>query len=1378
MLSILSLISLRSKILMGMLLSLVPMFAITAITYYSARNATLEHTERIMKLVNNNRAREINAFLDRQQKQFLEWSSHEVFGMAIEFETISELRHHFKSMLEGQHGFNLLVLTDIQGNVLAAMGSEDVKGLSEKSLEKQQIKAITDRVSQLDHYATLIEHGFTNQPKFTSNWTYLLIAKVKDTGNQPNGYLMAYLNWSFLQEKIIALTDDNSANAFPNARVSILDLDSNTTLGHSDPDKIDSPLDLGDALKTWLLNSDGGSIHKAKGSAGTDYVAADALQITTGPFTESNKQDQLNAHVFLTSFVPENDIVADVQHNLRTSIGIGTSGAIVIILIAVFFLADVKGKFNKFLTVFEAMSQGNIKKKLAISGRDEFAHAAMSLNRLVEYLQKVLEVCEGVAVGNYDRTIKKSSSDDMLADAISRMTSTLKEVTFAQKEENWRKTGQAELNDLMSGEQDVDTLARNIITFLAEYLNAQVGAIYLKANDNTLRQKGSYALTRRKDLNNKFDIGEGLVGQAALERKEIIVTNLPEDYLPVRSGTGAAAPSSILVLPFLYENEVKGVIELGAFDAFPEKDIEFLKDAIDSIAIIFNTAQSRNRMAELLVQTQRQTSALQKQQEELRSSNEELEEQTALLKKSEDRLQVQKEELHQSNEELIAKSQILEEQKADIEQKNTKLKKAQQIIEQKAKDLEVSSRYKSEFLANMSHELRTPLNSLLILSEILQKNQDGNLSEKEVNFAGTINGAATDLLNLINEILDLSKIESGKMTLQFESFVLEDLKVEMVNSFEPVAIDKGLAFNVEIDDRVPAILRSDRQRLSQIIKNLLSNALKFTQKGSVSLTIGRPPGNTTFMTQDLSPEHTIGFIVTDTGKGVAKEKQKQIFEAFQQEDGGTNRQYGGTGLGLSISRELAILLGGEIQLHSEEDKGSTFSLYLPDTPPQADVWDQDAELDDQSPEKPIAVRKSAPQAAKKTHCPVLDHLYAAQDDRDNIEADDRVMLIVEDDANFAKILMDLIHKRQFKCLLAGNGESGLYLAENYRPDAVILDIKLPGISGWEVLERLKDNIDTRHIPVYCISVADKTHQAAQMGAIGYLVKPAKMDELIEVLKKIESMLAEKIRHLLVVEDDANQREAIIELIADNGVAIATAESGQQALDQIQSQPFDCMILDLGLPDMTGFDLLKQLKANDAIGFIPTIVFTAKDLSPREETELARYTQHIIVKGSEQAQERLVDETCLFLHQVDKDMSAQKQRMIAKRHSKDSNLENKQILLVDDDMRNIFVLTHVLEDKQMRVVAAKNGIEAMDRLEQHQKIDLVLMDIMMPEMDGYQAIRAIREQKRFAELPIIALTAKAMQNDRQKCIDAGANDYLSKPVDTQRLISMLNVWLHA
>ncbi|MBU0756289.1 MAG: GAF domain-containing protein, partial [Planctomycetes bacterium] len=802
----------------------------------------------------------------------------------------------------------------------------------------------------------------------------------------------------------------------------------------------------------------------------------------------------------LVAFIPEESIMAPVKKLLYNSLGIGAVSGLVIFLLAFLFISDIRNKFNKFLKVFRDMSRGDISNKLTLGGHDEFAVAADSFNRLVDYLQEVVSVCEGVMVGDYNRTIEKKGENDLLGNAVEKMTSTLREVMEIQQREDWLKTGYAELNDRMRGEQDLPTLTRNILTFVAEYLQAHVGALYLADQDERFKLAGSYAFTKRKELSNEFEIGEGLVGQAALEKKPILIENAPEDYIAIRSGLGKAKPFNILVVPFLYEEECKGVLELGSFSPFTDQQVGYLDNAAVNIGIAFNTAQSRFQMEELLNQTQIQAERLKNQQEELRASNEELESQTMLLKESETKLQAQQEELRQTNEELEERSQALLEQSAQLERKNDELEKARKIIEQKAADLELTSKYKSEFLANMSHELRTPLNSMLILSKLFMENRENRLTEKEVEFATTIHNAGNELLNLINEILDLSKVESGKMELNIEQIHLADISEYAEKHFSPLTNQKGLELEVACEEGLPEYICSDSQRVDQIIKNFMSNAIKFTEKGRITLSIGRPEPDVRFSRESLDPARTVALAVTDTGKGIAKNKQKLIFEAFQQEDGTTSRKYGGTGLGLSISREIAKMLGGEIQLRSEEGRGSTFTLYLPEvfqvdekTPQNMDRADRDENPQErrEAPAQKAPQRSEMAKPRREAKKPVTKHeSVEAPDDRNNLKPDDRSLLVIEDDPTFAKILYNLAHARSFKCLLADSGETGLQMAYQYQPSAIILDIGLPGMDGWAVIERLKNTLETRHIPVHILSASDSAQNALQKGAIGYLIKPA------------------------------------------------------------------------------------------------------------------------------------------------------------------------------------------------------------------------------------------------------------------------------------------------
>ena len=836
-------------------------------------------------------------------------------------------------------------------------------------------------------------------------------------------------------------------------------------------------------------------------------------------------------------------------------------------------------------------------------------------------------------------------------------------------------------------------------------------------------------------------------------------------------------PRNVIFVPFVYDDQVIGVVEIGKLTEFTAAQLEFLTKALESIAVGFTTAQARRRVNELLAQTQQQASELQMQEEELRSANEELASQAENLRASEAKLRTNQVELESVNVELEEKASVLQEQRQVLDRQNQELRVAQQALKQKADDLAVASKYKSEFLANMSHELRTPLNSLLILAGMLAKNEHGNLTADQVESAQIIYSGGTDLLNLINDILDLSKVEAGRMEFRYVALPLARLVESMRAQFQPVAEGKGLEFVLQPADDLPETIETDQQRVEQIIKNLLSNAFKFTPEGSVRLDIYRPALDTDLSKSGLQPEQAVAIRVADTGIGMTPEQQQIVFEAFQQADGSTSRQYGGTGLGLSISRELAMKLGGQIELASEMGKGSQFTLYLPiarrEAPPdllQTPAVPGQIEHQRSSQAQSLAATaQTIPQPGDAS--PVTVSL---PDDRATLRAGDRVLLIIEDDPSFAAIVQDYGRHKNFKCLVAGDGESGLKLAQRHKPDAIILDLNLPGMSGWEVLDELKHNPDTLHIPVHIITGEEESLDAFKRGAMGFLTKPIGLKEMDGAFQSIEQFMARKIKSLLVVEDDDNLRKSVRKLLEGSDVTISEANNGQTALAQLGAQHFDCMILDLTLPDMSGFELLNRLDGAEHLPKCPVIVYTGKALSEEENQELMKYADSVIVKGAK-SPERLLDEAALFLHRVVADMPEEKQRMIKKLLGNEGVLTGKAILIVDDDARNAFALSKLLADKGLKMHIAPNGEKALDTLDKT-PIDLVLMDIMLPGMDGYEITRRIRAQLRFRQLPILALTAKAMKGDREKCLEAGANDYLSKPVDAERLLSMLRVWL--
>ncbi len=998
-----------------------------------------------------------------------------------------------------------------------------------------------------------------------------------------------------------------------------------------------------------------------------------------------------------------------------------------------------------------AVSAGDFRAELTVrSDKNELGQAIL---RMKENLLDVVEVASRVADHDYSITLEPKSDKDELSEKLNTMTRRLKELSLAGDEQNWLKSGQAELSESLQGEKDPESICRDVVGFLTPYLNAQVGCIYLH-DSNGFRLAGSHAFTRRKSSKLRWDSGEGLVGQAAAEQKMMVIEELPEDYMALSSGTGSCVPRNLAILPCVMNGRTMAVIEIASLKPFDAISLDLLESVGNNIAISIVTAEAR-------AQTLAQSEILKQQQDELRASNEELEVQARKLQASEEELKAQQEELMATNTELEEKTRNLEEQKDVISQSNRELERAGKDLELKARELELSSKYKSEFLANMSHELRTPLNSLLILAQDLKENRDGNLSENQLQSADVIYKSGNDLLKLINEILDLSKIEAGKMDVTVEDVELPDLLDMVVMNFKRFADEKGLLLTTHMDENAPTRIRSDRQRLDQIVRNLVSNAMKFTEEGAVSCTIDDA---------EFQGAPAVRIQVKDTGIGIPEEKYRHIFEAFQQVDGSISRKYGGTGLGLSIVRELVRLLGGDISLESEVGRGTTISVSLP----REIAGSESAAAGKDSNGQLVKVQNTIFQA------PLQDvvHAHRIADDHGELKDGDLSILVVEDDARFAELIREFCHSKNMKFIHAGSGEQGLELAEEIKPSGIILDIKLPGINGWDVLERLKNNTSTRHIPVHMMSAMEESvDDAFRKGAIGYLSKPATRDSLAESFNRIENLISKTMQTILLVEDNVAMRMGIRQLIADDHVRIVEVDSGAQAIQKIENELFDCMILDLGLPDMTGYELLKKVEESRKIMEIPpVIVYTGKELTREQEEELEHYASSIIIKGVK-SRERLLDETALFLHKVVADMPEQKRDIIRKLYNRDSQFDGKKILLVDDDMRNVFALTKILEDNKMQVIKAVNGQKALDILQVHSDIDLVLMDLMMPVMDGFEATRRIRQDERFRKLPIIAVTAKAMKEDREKCFEAGANDYIAKPVNVDRLLSLMRLWLY-
>ena len=1006
---------------------------------------------------------------------------------------------------------------------------------------------------------------------------------------------------------------------------------------------------------------------------------------------------------------------------------------------------------------------------------------------LTTQVRAIADVSTAVTKGDLTRSIDVEALGEVaaLSETINEMILNLKETTQKNTEQDWLKTNLARFTRMLQGQRDMATVSQLVLSELAPLVDAQQGVFYVNASNNgspLMKLLGGYAFTERKNLSNEYKAGQGLVGQCVLEKERILLTNVPDNYIRIGSGLGEAPPLNIIVLPVLFEGEVKAVIELASFNRFNDTHLTFLDQLTESIGIVLNTIEANSRTEDLLLQSQSLAAELQSQQDELKKKNEQLEQQAESLRESEELLKSQQEELQQTNEELQEKATLLEKQKAEVEAKNREVEEARWAMEEKAEQLALTSKYKSEFLANMSHELRTPLNSMLILSRQLSENKDDNLTPKQVQFAETIHSSGADLLSLINDILDLSKIESGMMGIDISDVSFADVGGQLERSFQQVALDKKLNFAIERNEGLPAAMRTDEKRLQQILKNLLSNAFKFTEQGSVTLRIEPALPAMKFYQESLNrAESVVAFSVSDTGIGIAADKQRIIFEAFQQADGTTSRKYGGTGLGLSISREIARLLGGEIRVVSVPGEGSTFTLYLPlayvsvDTSGNGSGHTLDASGGTRN-------APAADPAAAWTPTSFYDMdaaLVASSeisDDRNSIFDGERVVLIVEDDLNFARILLDLAREKNFKGLVATRGDAALALARKYKPDAITLDIKLPDRDGWTVLDRLKHDPDTSHIPVHIISGEEQRQRALHLGAITHLQKPVSREDLASAFDQITAFAERRVRRLLVVEDDDAQRMSIVELIGNGDVTTTAVATGQEALDALQNEPFDCMVVDLKLPDMSGFDLIERIQKDLGRADLPIIVYTGKELTGKEETQLRKVADAIIVKEVS-SPERLLAETALFLHRVEANLPEPKRRMLEQLHRRDPVLAGRKVLIVDDDVRNIFALTSALESHNMDVVHAENGQEGIDTLQATEGVEAVLMDIMMPGMDGYQAIQAIRQIERFKNLPIIALTAKAMKADRDRCIEAGASDYISKPLDIDQLLSLLRVWLY-
>lgn len=1003
--------------------------------------------------------------------------------------------------------------------------------------------------------------------------------------------------------------------------------------------------------------------------------------------------------------------------------------AILSVLSTVFFYQKVSSEFNERVGLFQQLQHLN--------------------EDTAKRIDTIKSIAHQISTGNYKVRLHETSKDGLgsLSGSLNNMAESLQTAFTLLEDKDWMQTGVATLNDKMVGDKDVAALAKDVLISVVEHTKSTVGAFYVLEEDQHLHLVTGYALDIDK-TKRRIEIGEGLVGQAYQSEKLILLEKVPHNEATISFATGQTKPSSVVAFPIMRNGLVLGVIELATVNAYPGRKLDFMESISTNIGIAINSAQSRKKLQDFLEETQSQAEELQSQHSELEALNAELEAQTQKIQASEEELRVQQEELLQSNQELEERSSLLEERNQLILERNLEIK-------QKAEQLEQSTRYKSEFLANMSHELRTPLNSILLLSKLMSESEE--LQKEYTEYASVIQSSGQGLLSLIDEILDLSKIEAGKMELEIAEVRIEEVTADIRSLFMPIAKDKHLDLVIGVSGDAPHAFITDKMRLSQILKNLLSNAFKFTSKGKVSLAIGHN-----------EKDNILSFAVSDTGIGIPKAKQGLVFEAFQQADGSTRRKFGGTGLGLSISKQLAKLLGGNIKLESTEGEGSTFTLTIP-----ADFNERTEIAFPEVVDKPQDEKK--PEIKEESF--VVTKIPAdVADDRDQITAEDKTILIIEDDTYFAKTLLDFTRKRSYKGLVAVRGDVGIEMAQKYNPLAILLDIQLPVKDGWQVMDELKSNPLTRHIPVHIMSSLSAKRESLQKGAVDFINKPFALEHMKLIFEKLEYALSKNPKKVLIVEENKQHAEALSHYLSSANLQTIVASNITESVDALQRKEVDCVILDMGIPDKNAYETLETIKKSEGLENLPIIIFTGKNLSKGEESRIKQYADSIVVKTAHSYQ-RILDEAAVFLHLVEeKDKGKQPSKAETLQNVTDV-LRDKVVLIADDDVRNIFSLTKALEPHKMKVLPAIDGKEALAAIKANPKIDVVLMDMMMPELDGYETTKQIREMPEYRNLPILAVTAKAMMGDREKCIAAGASDYISKPVDIDQLISLLRVWLY-
>lgn len=1007
----------------------------------------------------------------------------------------------------------------------------------------------------------------------------------------------------------------------------------------------------------------------------------------------------------------------------------------------------------------------------------------IALSNMTETLRHITEISTQVANGNYEhKLIEEKNSKDMLSQSINLMVTQLKETAKKNENDMWMKNGLAELSLVMRGEKTMEELCKGIVTFLSKYINANLGLMYLNFEDTVLKLISSYAHNYRKILGNTYSFGEGIVGQVALEKERMIISDIPEEHIQIDTGIGISVPKFILAVPILIENELKGVIEFGSFKSFTQRDLEFIDLVCESIGISLKTCEKSMEVKSLLEETQRQSEKLMIQQEQLQSSNNQLEHQAAILKaseeellkanddlekkskvlrKSEEKMRTKSEELKKSNEELSKKSKMLEKQKEQIESKNKEIEIKKTAIEAKARDLELTSKYKSEFLANMSHELRTPLNSLLILAESLSKNEEGNLNSEQVEYAEIIASGGRDLLTLINDILDLSKVEAGKLDIHFCEVSIPTMTENLQRQFKVIARRKEIDFKVEMSPDVPIVFSSDGRRVEQILKNLLSNAFKFTSKGHIRLTVNKPKESFVYNKIEVSPSDWIELSVNDTGSGIDKDKFDAIFEAFQQEDGSNSRNYNGTGLGLTISKELSHLLGGCIQVRSEKGKGSQFSLFLPIMQKKA-AHSKPCDIHIQ-PKTQQEVKENNAVDTIQTKTPLIN------DDRENIHHLDNTVLIISSDESCANKILNIARNTSRKGVIAPDANTGVIFAHLYKPNAIFLD--LDNDKGIEALAQLKNNLSVRHIPIYCLSSLEPSNINQLKGAMGTISKEFNEEAMRKILDEVNKFSQREVKNVLLIEGQSDAQEKIAHLIKNPTIHPIVIESEHMAIDILKEKNIDCMIVDFECFKSTIFQFIGDIEKDPLIDIPPTLLHVQKELSLDEKLELETLSSKRVIKEV-CSLELLLYEVTLYAHCIQEALTPEQKDMFNTLFEKENDNSRITILIVDDDMRNLYALSSELQKIGFNVHKAHNGEVALDKLKHLEHVDIILMDIMMPVIDGYEAIRRIRNMPEHAHLPIVACTAKAMKDDKIKVIEVGANEYVTKPIELDQLIQII------